>query len=76
MDNDQAGQLNAPKLTQKLGIKRTFIVENHDKTLKDANDFLRKKPELMSKLLSQALTIPGKNILRFDDLKSKLRFNI
>ena len=44
MDNDKAGELNAPKIAHKTGLKRTFIVDNHDRTLKDANDVLRKKP--------------------------------
>lgn len=76
MDNDKAGEINAPKIAHKMGIKRTFIVENHEKGLKDANDVLRKNPELMNELLEKASTIPGKNILNFGDLRNKLRYNI
>lgn len=45
MDNDKAGEINAPKIASKIGIKRTFIVNNTEKKLKDANDILRNKPE-------------------------------
>ena len=44
--------------------------------MKDANDVLRKNPEIMTKLINDAATIPGKSILKFDDLRSKLRFSI
>lgn len=48
MDNDKVGTMNAPKIANKMGIKRTFIVENQDDKLKDANDVLRNKPEIMN----------------------------
>ena len=76
MDNDKAGELNAPKIGHKIGEKRTFIVNNEDRSLKDANDVLRKKPELMKTLLEQASTQPSNNILKFGDLQEKVRFNI
>lgn len=44
MDNDEAGQMNLDKFTQKLGVTRTHVVTNNMKGFKDANDFLQKKP--------------------------------
>ena len=29
MDNDEAGKINTPKIAQKIGLKRTYIVK-HD----------------------------------------------
>lgn len=44
MDNDEAGKMNLDKFTLKLGVSRTHVVTNDLKDLKDANDFLQKKP--------------------------------
>lgn len=44
MDNDEAGQINIEKFAIKLGVSRTKIVTHEFKELKDANDFLQKKP--------------------------------
>lgn len=41
MDNDEAGLLNTQKIADKLGLKRTYIVKNTMKKMKDANDFLK-----------------------------------
>ena len=65
MDNDEIGQMNAPKIASKLGIKRCFIVENSNKKMKDVNDVLRQDKSLMKTLLQKAKTIPGQSILSF-----------
>lgn len=44
MDNDDAGKLGSQKISHKLGQARTYIVENNDSKLKDANDFLLHSP--------------------------------
>lgn len=76
MDNDEVGQMNAPKIASKLGINRCFIVENSNPKMKDANDVLRQDRSLIKVLLDRAKTIPGKSILNFESIAEKVRRRI
>lgn len=48
MDNDEAGRINTSKMVEKIGMNRTHVVNHTEENLKDANDFLKSKPELIS----------------------------
>ncbi|EGR33048.1 hypothetical protein IMG5_063030 [Ichthyophthirius multifiliis] len=71
MDNDQAGQNNYPKIAEKLGLNRSFIVLTKNGE-KDANDVLRKNPHKMIQYIKEARTIHDKNILKFEDIKEQV----
>ncbi len=73
MDNDEAGQMNLDKFTQKLGVTRTHVVTNNMKGFKDANDFLLKKPQLISDMVKKARTLPDQNIIQFDLIRDKVK---
>jgi protein involved in ribonucleotide reduction len=76
MDNDDAGKMNVDKFVQKLGASRTHIVTHNIKDFKDANDFLQKKPEMITELVKKARTLPDQNILQFDLIREKVKDRI
>lgn len=51
MDNDESGKINTPKIAERIGLKRTYIVKHDFKDMKDANDFLLNNPSQIEKLL-------------------------
>ena len=59
LDNDEAGKMGEEKIAFKLGEGRTRIVRHSHKDLKDANDFLLKKPEVMKALIDSSKTKAG-----------------
>ena len=67
MDNDDIGQMNVENFCKKLGVHRTYVVkvgEEFADEVKDANDALRKDPEIIRKALMEARTLPSKNIVK------------
>ncbi len=44
--------------------------------MKDANDFLQKKPEMISDMIKKARTIPDQNIVQFDLIRDKVKDRI
>jgi hypothetical protein len=44
--------------------------------LKDANDFLLKKPEMISELINKARNIPDQNILQFSQIRDQVKDRI
>ena len=69
MDNDEAGLINTSRIAEKLGLKRTCIVKHTVPKMKDANDFLKNNPALISELLVKARTIPDSNLVTFTNLR-------
>jgi hypothetical protein len=49
---------------------------NNDKELKDANDFLVKKPEMIGQLVCKAKNLPDQNIITFEGVKEQIRDRI
>jgi len=73
MDNDSSGIINAPKIAEKIGLHRTYVVQNNNKELKDANDFLISKPEEIKKLIENAKTIPESKLITFESMKDTIK---
>jgi len=93
MDSDEAGQINIQNFAAKLGVNRTYIVRPYiqpstDKNeeegkeitkIKDANDALRKNPELIKTMIKNAMPLPSENVIQFQSLRSAVQnrlFNI
>lgn len=93
MDFDDVGQFNVDHFAEKIGLSKTYIVkelnvdalspyitdESVEIKIKDANDVLRINPELIKVYLQKAVAIPQSNILRFSELRERVKdrvFNI
>eukprot|EP01022_Parablepharisma_sp_SALTPOND_P033138 TRINITY_DN88208_c1_g1_i1.p1 TRINITY_DN88208_c1_g1~~TRINITY_DN88208_c1_g1_i1.p1 ORF type:complete len:655 (-),score=104.66 TRINITY_DN88208_c1_g1_i1:1386-3350(-) len=71
MDADEVGRTAAEKFAQKLGVRRTFIVNTtreDPKGPKDANDALRAGHDLL-KYIKEARPLVQENILTFKHIK-------
>ena len=68
MDADAAGVQNAPKIAEKLGIHRTYIVNSKFMSVdgpKDANDALIEDPKSLIKYIEASKTHFSQNITNF-----------
>lgn len=73
MDADDVGKIGAEKFAQKLGVKRTLLVNttrNNPKGPKDANDALRNGDDLLS-YIKEARPLTQENILTFKEIKDE-----
>jgi twinkle protein len=57
---------------EKIGMNRTYVVSHNEENLKDANDFLRLKPELIMGLLNKAKTIPDGSLTSFNAIRGEI----
>lgn len=75
MDADEVGRNSAEKFAQKLGSKRTLIIDSRLKNPngpKDANDALRAGLNFQEIFSMNARSLGDKNLLSFSDLKDKV----
>jgi len=64
MDNDEIGQMNIETFANKIGVRKVYIVNiDPEMGLKDANDCLRKDPNIIRELIMKAKPIPSKSIV-------------
>jgi len=73
-DADEVGRIASEKFAQKLGLKRTFIVNttrDDPKGPKDANDALRAGHDLL-KYIKEARPLTQENILTFKQIKAEV----
>ena len=69
--------MNIETFANKLGVNRTYIVRlDPDLGAKDANDCLRKDPELIKKAIVAAKPIPSKNIVNKIIFFDNFRFDL
>lgn len=74
LDSDEIGKAAAEKFAQKLGVKRTLIVntmKDDPKGPKDANDALREGRDLL-KYIKEAKPLIQENILTFKHIKEEV----
>eukprot|EP00826_Nyctotherus_ovalis_P039940 TRINITY_DN387_c0_g1_i13.p1 TRINITY_DN387_c0_g1~~TRINITY_DN387_c0_g1_i13.p1 ORF type:complete len:791 (+),score=198.92 TRINITY_DN387_c0_g1_i13:903-3275(+) len=74
LDSDEIGKAAAEKFAQKLGVKRTLIVntmKDDPKGPKDANDALREGRDLL-KYIKEAKPLIQENILTFRHIKEEV----
>lgn len=65
MDNDEIGLQNVENFSNKIGVKRTYLVRpDPELGIKDANDALRQGSDVVRQCLSNAKTLPSDNIVR------------
>jgi twinkle protein len=81
MDNDEAGQINLENFATKLGVNRTYIIRpepntNSEHGIKDANDALRRNPEIIKDLIQKAKPIPSENVIQFAGLREQVQNRI
>lgn len=75
MDADEVGRNSADKFAQKLGSKRTLIIDsrlNNPTGPKDANDALRAGIDFKQLFETCARSLGDKNLLSFNELKDKV----
>jgi twinkle protein len=75
LDADDVGRNASEKFAQKLGSKRTVIIDSRMKDPegpKDANDALRRGMDFKEIFEHNARSLGDKNLLTFSDLKEKV----
>ena len=79
MDNDEVGQMNVESFANKLGPKRTYIVQTDSdgrslvNLVKDANDALRRDPKLVGRYIEKAAPMLSKNLVSYRLMTDKIR---
>lgn len=75
LDADDVGRNAAEKFAQKLGSKRTVIIDSRmqdPEGPKDANDALKRGLDFQELLLNNSRSLGDKNLLTFSDIKEKV----